>query len=115
MENEFTVAYTDGMARIVTAIVAGDDVEIGRQYVDDFAFSFIAPLGADNHNIFHRQNAQPAGTETQGQPAPKQAYRRAPNQGVRLCQLVEFGISSLCLLFRRLGQGSVNHAGYVFF
>src|SRR5580698_898402 len=39
----------DGVAGIVAASIAGNDGEILRQNVDDLAFAFVAPLGADNY------------------------------------------------------------------
>ena len=35
------------MAGVVSALVTDDDVEALRQQIDDLAFAFIAPLGAD--------------------------------------------------------------------
>ena len=36
----------NGMAGVVSALVAGDQVHVSGEVVDDFAFSFIAPLAA---------------------------------------------------------------------
>jgi hypothetical protein len=36
------------VAGVVTAGVAGDDVELFAEDVDDLAFAFVAPLGAEN-------------------------------------------------------------------
>ncbi len=41
------------VAGIVAALEADDDVGLLRQPVDDLAFSFVAPLGADDNNIGH--------------------------------------------------------------
>ena len=42
------------MAGIVAALEADDDVGLLRQPVDDLAFAFVAPLGADHHHIRHQ-------------------------------------------------------------
>jgi len=36
----------DSVAGVVAAGVAGDDVELFREDVDDLAFAFVAPLGS---------------------------------------------------------------------
>ena len=43
----------EGMAGIVAALEAHDDVGLLRQPVDDLALPFVAPLGADDDNIGH--------------------------------------------------------------
>jgi hypothetical protein len=40
------------MARVVAALVPRNDVELLREQIDDLAFAFIAPLGADYCNNF---------------------------------------------------------------
>ena len=40
------------MARIVAALIACDDVEAFGKQIDDLAFAFIAPLGADDCDDF---------------------------------------------------------------
>jgi hypothetical protein len=42
-----------GVAGIMTALEAYDDVSLLRQPVDDLALPFVAPLGADDDNIGH--------------------------------------------------------------
>jgi hypothetical protein len=39
------------MAGVVPTLKAGNDISVFGQQVDDFPFSFIAPLGADDHKI----------------------------------------------------------------
>ena len=51
MKDEFLLADLDGVTGIVTALRADDDIGFLREDVDDFAFSFIAPLGADKDCI----------------------------------------------------------------
>ena len=43
------------MAGVMTALEADDDVGADRQPVDDLTFAFVAPLGADHHDIGHRR------------------------------------------------------------
>ena len=52
-ENELSVAYANGMARVVAALIASDDVEMRRKYVDDLALAFVAPLGAHYNDVLH--------------------------------------------------------------
>jgi hypothetical protein len=37
----------------VSALVASDGVEVRREYINDLAFAFIAPLGPDHNDVFH--------------------------------------------------------------
>ncbi len=46
-------AGDDGVTGIVSALGTDDDIGFGRQIVYDFPFSFIAPLGADDHCCSH--------------------------------------------------------------
>jgi len=41
------------MARIMSTLKANDDVGLLRQPVDDFAFSFVPPLGTNHDHIGH--------------------------------------------------------------
>jgi hypothetical protein len=43
----------DGVAGVVSAVVAGDDVSLGGKQVDDAALAFIAPLGANDDIEWH--------------------------------------------------------------
>jgi hypothetical protein len=43
----------DGVAGVVTALVAGDDVEMRGEQIDDLTFPLIAPLCADNCQIHY--------------------------------------------------------------
>jgi hypothetical protein len=42
------------VAGVVASGVADDDVRIFRQHVNDFAFAFVAPLGADQDCVCHK-------------------------------------------------------------
>ena len=57
MEHEFLVnaVFTDddGVAGVMAALIACDAVVVARQDIDDFAFSFVAPLGAYDDDIGH--------------------------------------------------------------
>jgi len=48
------LADADRVACIGPSLVAGNDIGTLRKEVDDFSFSFIAPLGADNNLDRHR-------------------------------------------------------------
>ena len=37
----------DGVAGVIAALRADDDVRLFGEDIDDFAFAFVAPLGAD--------------------------------------------------------------------
>ena len=54
MQNVFRAAMNDGVAGVVAALAADDDVRLRGQDVDDFAFPFIAPLRADQNCVRHR-------------------------------------------------------------
>ena len=41
------------MSCICTALITGDNVDVVAQVIDDFSFSFIAPLGAYNNLNWH--------------------------------------------------------------
>jgi len=61
-QHEFPVADQDGMAGVVTALVADDKVEpVGKQ-VHQLALSFVAPLSAENDNIAHLLRDLPGGS-----------------------------------------------------
>ena len=46
------------VARIVAALETNDDIGAAGQPIDDFAFAFIAPLGADDRDIAHCLTSQ---------------------------------------------------------
>src|SRR5581483_2397892 len=60
MENKGLVANLNRMPVIVAALIAHDDIEPLGEQIDDLAFSFIAPLGADdcyNHSSAAKRSA----------------------------------------------------------
>ena len=48
VEDEFFAVDDDGMAGVMAAGVAGHDMVALGEDVDDFAFAFVAPLGAED-------------------------------------------------------------------
>ena len=44
-----------GVAGVVAALETHDDVGLLGEPVDDLAFAFVAPLGADHDNICHEE------------------------------------------------------------
>ena len=54
MQDVFLAADDDGVPGVVAALGAHDDVRLLGEHVDDFAFAFVAPLGADQDRIGHR-------------------------------------------------------------
>src|SRR5262245_766683 len=56
MQHERLIADLHGMAGVVSALVARNDLEALGKQIDDLAFSFIAPLGADDCNYFRHKN-----------------------------------------------------------
>ena len=49
MENVFLVANTDSMARIGSSLIPGNDVGMLGKHIDNLAFAFVTPLGANNY------------------------------------------------------------------
>jgi hypothetical protein len=47
VEDKFFLAYDDGVAGVVSALIADNDITLFAEKIGDFAFSFIAPLGTD--------------------------------------------------------------------
>ena len=54
MEDIFFTADDNRVSCVVAALAADDDVGFIREEVDDFSFSFIAPLGADENGVWHK-------------------------------------------------------------
>jgi hypothetical protein len=59
VKHEFALADANGMAGVVTALVARDDVEVRREDIYDLAFAFVAPLGSDYDYVFHGNSQDP--------------------------------------------------------
>ena len=53
VEDIFLAFDEDGVAGVVTALRADDDIRLLRQNINDFALAFIAPLGAHENCIGH--------------------------------------------------------------
>ena len=68
-QDEFTFADKDRVARIMAALIAGDDIEPIREQIDNFSFTLISPLGPEDDQVSHlcpnllvyRQNPRPTG------------------------------------------------------
>ena len=62
MKDEFLFSFAvfgrddNGMSGVRASLITSDDVDILAQMVDDFAFPFIAPLGADDNLNRHESN-----------------------------------------------------------
>ena len=52
VQHERFVADLNRMAGVVPALIAGDDIEMFGQEINDLAFAFITPLSADDYNYF---------------------------------------------------------------
>ena len=52
MQHKRLVAHLDGVAGVVSALIARHDVEVLGQKVNDLAFAFITPLSADDNDYF---------------------------------------------------------------
>jgi hypothetical protein len=55
MKDELPFSNADCVAGIVAPLVTRDYLKGGRQDVHDLAFTFIAPLSSNDHNVFHDQ------------------------------------------------------------
>ena len=59
VQDVFLSLDVDRVAGVVAALRADHDVRLLGQHVDDLAFAFIAPLGADQNRIGHKFNKNP--------------------------------------------------------
>ena len=53
MQDELLVGDPHRVPRVVTAVVAGHDLDVLREEVDDLSFAFVAPLGAYYDDVGH--------------------------------------------------------------
>ena len=53
VEDEGLAVGLDGVAGVVAAVVARHYLHLVGEEVDDLAFAFVAPLGADDHDVGH--------------------------------------------------------------
>src|SRR5262245_1897485 len=55
VEHEFMIdsaaANDDGMAGVVAALIASDDVEMGGEQIDDLTLAFVSPLRANDCEV----------------------------------------------------------------
>ena len=72
MKHELALADSNGVAGIVTALIARNDIKVRRENVDNLAFAFVAPLGSDYDDVFH--NIQKPHTPANGKDFPKVAF-----------------------------------------
>ena len=47
-QDELGAAHIHGVSRVVTTLIARDDVEMWCEEIDDLAFSFVAPLRSEH-------------------------------------------------------------------
>ena len=59
LEDELLLADEDGVAGVVAALVARDDVEALRQKIDHFPFTLVTPLRTKNDYITHFSKEDP--------------------------------------------------------
>src|SRR5262245_54411505 len=53
MQDELLSLNNDSVSCIVPALVTGNDIELFSQQIDNLPFTFIAPLGANHHDVCH--------------------------------------------------------------
>ena len=53
MKDVFRAAMNDGVAGVISALAADDDVRLVGEHIDDLAFAFVAPLGPDENGVRH--------------------------------------------------------------
>ena len=58
MQNVLFAMDDDRMARIVSSLIASDNIEAIGQEVNDLTFAFVAPLGAYDYQICHEKRFQ---------------------------------------------------------
>ncbi len=64
VELENLLTNGDRVAGVVPSAVAGDDVRLSGEQIGDAAFTFVAPLGTDDH--VERHEAPPRGVYHRG-------------------------------------------------
>jgi hypothetical protein len=50
-EHKFGAVHKHRMAGVVSTLIPRDDCEVRRQQIDNFAFSFVAPLRAEDCEV----------------------------------------------------------------
>jgi hypothetical protein len=78
VKDEFLFTVDDGVSGVVAALAADDDVGVIGEVIDDFAFAFVAPLGADENSIGHKNLCSAKGCMPRRKTClfPKNALRR---------------------------------------
>jgi len=56
---------------VVSALEAGDEGKIRREQIDDFSFAFIAPLRAENREVYGRTTILLRNRRSQSRTGPK--------------------------------------------
>ena len=51
VEHELLAAHVDRVTGVVSALIPAHDTEVRREQIDDLAFAFVAPLGAQDHEV----------------------------------------------------------------
>ena len=70
VEDKFLVLIgDDGMAGVVPALVADEQIRLLREHIDDLPLPFVAPLGAHHHKV-HRRVGPGAGDRGRGMIIP---------------------------------------------
>jgi len=53
VQNDLFLLHHHRMAGVGSALIPGHDIDLCAEQIDDFAFAFIAPLGADDNRNRH--------------------------------------------------------------
>ena len=59
MERGFLAVHDDGMPRVVSALKSDDHIGVASEYINDFTFTLVAPLDADEHVYGHSFHSNP--------------------------------------------------------
>ena len=51
VQNGFLAVYDQGVAGVVTALIAHDDIGVVGKKIDDLTLAFVAPLGTDDCDV----------------------------------------------------------------
>ena len=88
MENVFFLADENGVAGVIAALGAHDDIGLLGEHVDDFTFAFVTPLGAHKDRIGHSCLRYPDSKKPRNRKFGAHArYLRADHKnGAALCQ-----------------------------
>jgi len=53
VKDRFLTVHHKGVAGVIAALEADDDVSVVCEEIDDLSFTFVSPLGADDCNVGH--------------------------------------------------------------